>query len=249
MVKQKAGSEKGASLTFALLLFLVCAVVSSVVIVAGTAASGRMSQLREMDQRYYAVTSAARVLVDEIDGQSVTVVKKTIQSTSALEGPEYGLYDKKYVDIADSLFQLEAALSYDADKTLLTQTADRLAGRAAPEVASASPIKITYKLTAEEAGSDYSGLAVWIEESCNADGMMTLRIQDKEFSSTDPSYKLQLTFTADVKSQIGELRHVTNSKAVKIEGKEFTWHLDRIETLNTRSSGSGMSGAAPFIGG
>ncbi|MBR1561236.1 MAG: hypothetical protein IJ646_13460, partial [Clostridia bacterium] len=61
-VKNKLGSQAGASITFALLIFLVCAVVSSVVVVAATAAAGRMSQLPEMDQRYYAVTSAAGLL-------------------------------------------------------------------------------------------------------------------------------------------------------------------------------------------
>lgn len=63
-IKNKLNSERGASLTFALLLFLVCAVVGSAVLVAGTAASGRMSRIAEMDQRYYSVNSAARLLIE-----------------------------------------------------------------------------------------------------------------------------------------------------------------------------------------
>lgn len=59
---QKLRSQRGASITYALLIFLVCAVVSSIVIVAGTTAAGRMSNLAESDQRYYAVTSAAGLL-------------------------------------------------------------------------------------------------------------------------------------------------------------------------------------------
>lgn len=72
-VQAKLKSKSGASITFALLLFLVCAVVSSIVIVAGTTASGRLSKMAEMDQRYYSVTSAAKLLIDLIDGESVTV--------------------------------------------------------------------------------------------------------------------------------------------------------------------------------
>lgn len=72
-IQNKLKSQKGASISFALLLFLVCAVISSVVIVAATAAGGRMSQLPEMDQRYYAVTSAANLLKSEIDGKRVVV--------------------------------------------------------------------------------------------------------------------------------------------------------------------------------
>ena len=76
-IKNKIRSRRGASLTFALLLFLVCAVVGSVVLVAGTAASGRMSQIAEMDQRYYSVNSAARLLIDTIDGEEITDQAKT----------------------------------------------------------------------------------------------------------------------------------------------------------------------------
>lgn len=65
-IKDKLRSRMGASITFALLLFLVCTVLSSVIIVAATAASGRMSKIAETDQRYYAVTSAAVLLKDMI---------------------------------------------------------------------------------------------------------------------------------------------------------------------------------------
>ena len=63
-IKNKLNSQRGASLTFALLLFLVCAAVGSAVLVAGTAAAGRMSRIAEMDQRYYSVNSAARLLIE-----------------------------------------------------------------------------------------------------------------------------------------------------------------------------------------
>ena len=74
-IKKKLRSQSGASITFALLIFLVCAVVGSVVLAAGTAASGRMSRLAEMDQRYYSVNSAARLLTDLLDGTSATIVQ------------------------------------------------------------------------------------------------------------------------------------------------------------------------------
>ena len=72
-IRMKLRSARGASITFALLLFLVCAVVGSVVLAAGTAASGRLSRLNEQDRRYYAVTSAAGLFRDALDGQSCTI--------------------------------------------------------------------------------------------------------------------------------------------------------------------------------
>ena len=73
MIRRKLRSDKGASLTFALLIFMVCAVVSSAVIVAATTAAGRMGTMDEMDERYYAVTDACEVLCDIFDGKTVNV--------------------------------------------------------------------------------------------------------------------------------------------------------------------------------
>jgi len=74
-IVNKLRSRTGASITFALLLFLVCAVLCSVIITAATASSGRMSQIAETDQRYYAVSSAAELLQKQIDGKTVSIVK------------------------------------------------------------------------------------------------------------------------------------------------------------------------------
>ena len=75
-IKRKLRSRRGASITFALLLFLVCAVLSSVIIVAASTASGRMSNLAETDRRYYAVTSAAELMKDLLK-EPVSIVKQT----------------------------------------------------------------------------------------------------------------------------------------------------------------------------
>lgn len=75
-VRSKLKSRRGASITYALLIFLICAVASSIVIVAGSAASGRMANVPQSDQRYYAVTSAAELLKGEIDGKTVVITKK-----------------------------------------------------------------------------------------------------------------------------------------------------------------------------
>ena len=72
-IKRKLQSQRGASITFALLLFLVCAVVGSVVLAAGSAAAGRMAGLPRSDQRYYSVSSAARLFEDKFAEQRITI--------------------------------------------------------------------------------------------------------------------------------------------------------------------------------
>lgn len=79
-VFKKIRSRKGASITFALLAFLVCAVIGSVVLSAAIASSGRVSGLAEMDQRYYAVTSAAQLFSDALDRQNFTIERKLTQN-------------------------------------------------------------------------------------------------------------------------------------------------------------------------
>lgn len=71
---KKIQSDTGASLSFALLLFLVCTVVGSVILTSGTASSGRLSRLRDMDTRYYSVESAANLIRKSMDGMVVNAV-------------------------------------------------------------------------------------------------------------------------------------------------------------------------------
>ena len=124
-LKQKLKSQTGASITFALLLFLVCAVVGSVVLTAGTAAAGRMSELAKMDQRYYSVTSAAQLLQDIISDQTIEVT----------EGEEPRFRDE---ELPQPAFLLDAAKAYVfgnsqiKDKPL--QLSLRLSGVTIPDV-------------------------------------------------------------------------------------------------------------------
>lgn len=87
---RKLKSERGATLSMALLLFMVCAVVGGVILAAATASGGRLSQLAEMDQRYYSVTSAAKLLGEELSGKTVTIERTetttTIYTTRNVEG-------------------------------------------------------------------------------------------------------------------------------------------------------------------
>ena len=88
-IKNKIRSQRGASITFALLLFLVCAVLSSVIIVAATTAAGRMSGLKESDQRYYAATEAAKRLEYLFDEAKIEVTYK--QSGATVENSTFNV--------------------------------------------------------------------------------------------------------------------------------------------------------------
>lgn len=69
MLRNRIRSNSGATILLALLFFLLCSLAGSVILTAGSAASGRISGLQETEQSFYSVTSAAQVLKEEIEGQ------------------------------------------------------------------------------------------------------------------------------------------------------------------------------------
>ena len=79
MALKKLKSNNGISILVALLLFLVCTVIGSIVLAAATAASGRISGLEESDRRYYAVKSAAELFRDALDENELTVTRQKEQ--------------------------------------------------------------------------------------------------------------------------------------------------------------------------
>lgn len=83
-LQRKLHTTSGATILLALLFFLLCAVAGSAVLAAGTAASGRIAGLTDRQQAYYSVTSAARLIRDEIEGQKVSVYKKRDDTTGTL---------------------------------------------------------------------------------------------------------------------------------------------------------------------
>ena len=81
---RKIRSGRGASLGIALLVFIVCAALGSVIFTAGTGAVGRASGLTESEQRYYSVSSAASLLQKLVESKEISVVfeKETTEETN-----------------------------------------------------------------------------------------------------------------------------------------------------------------------
>ena len=171
LIKKKLKSQNGASISFALLLFLVCAVLSSAVIVAGTAAAGRLSRLAEADQRYYAVTSAAGLLSRDIGGKTVTVEysKKTGKVTPAGSPTILSDASEKLV---------EALSSTDED------AADKVLQR-------------TFQLTPDTNIAN-AQLACVIKETLQRDGMLLFDVSNTSGGSGGV-YTLRVVFSSKMK--------------------------------------------------
>ena len=89
-VQRKLCDRSGATLTVALLFFIMCAAAGSVILAAATTSTGRLAELQARDQNYYAVVSAAKLLRDEIDGQTIGVKQTETKTTTVTTRTEDG---------------------------------------------------------------------------------------------------------------------------------------------------------------
>ena len=185
ILKRKITSERGASITFALLIFLVCSMVSIAVVIAGTTAAGRMSQRAETDQRYYAVTSAVELLCDDFKDKTVTVeynreVKESPDAVSA-------------VTITEDGFEAENPMVAKVSKDLVLMIANETSGSSTPDG--------TFTLTASTDAPADSSLACAINEYVKPDGRVIFEVSN----TVDPTaakkqvYTLQVTFDANIR--------------------------------------------------
>ena len=214
-ILQKLRAQTGASITFALLLFLVCSVLCSVILVAATASAGRMARIRDMDERYYAVTSAAEVLKGLLDGESATAVRTTVDGDD--ENATLSLEDGSLFPYPARSLQEDAAYRLSQDRFQPLRNA-----------------KLDFTVT----GPD-SPLDVEIYESLDENGTITFTLKNAE---GDP-YILTLTFNADNQQTTStweeepqegsEEEPTTHVKTTTT----WTWHLAGITTGQAAGSG------------
>lgn len=71
--------EDGASLSLALLFFVICGVAASMILAAASATAGKMEQIPAADQKRFTVESAAAFLRDELNDTGNTIKIKEVQ--------------------------------------------------------------------------------------------------------------------------------------------------------------------------
>lgn len=231
----KLRSRKGASITFALLAFLVCAAVSAVLLAAASASAGRVSNLAEADQRYYAVTSAAQLFCDAIgEGKSYslecTEIKKTRTHTVYTTNPITGEISSEpgpggengNVSTAYKLRMISDS-AFDDDDTTEDGLLDNNAGN--PALASPSVLKeaALYYVFGDKVG-EYNKVEDMVQ------GMFDFKVKpgsaskrEKNFQITSDDYP---SLTVDVKMEIASdgsmlltfSNHLTAEQAAKNEG-------------------------------
>lgn len=200
---KKLKSNRGAAILFALLLLIVCVVAGSAALTSAASNVGRYTHLRQDQQRYLAVSSAVRLIREELCGSTYTASAQLTEtyvrrsSTNAegqvswwTEGPDYamtGLVDTA-ADRYDGPFQpwLEGQLDDAFKAQEVPEDWWDLAGDAAPampEDLSYTGLSVSTQPGADpllsqvkwtlEMDGDYDMTAHFWLEETDADGKLT----------------------------------------------------------------------------
>ncbi len=220
VIKRKLNSRRGASITWALLIFLVCAVVGSAVLVAGTTASGRMSKLAENDQRYYAVNSAVRMLRKTMENETVTVVKEKEEGKDAVISVN---------GVTVSSEETPSFPSFAAEAAYLLACTESFDGR--PEKQLETTITVG---TEDDPGTDVTkvveALSVSISETVQKNGTVLFTVSK---GSTGSAYAVEMTFALDRKTQTA-IEETADGTQKEIVTSTFLWKLNDIETVSDK---------------
>ena len=239
-IRIKLRSEKGASISFALLLFLVCAVTGSVILAAATAAAGRLSRLVESDQRYYSVTSSAEMLKADLDNKTVQVVRTEISETTKTYD-----YNDKEIGSSDNNKD-PAVITIDGKVVDNSYKPDSILAYAAYIMMGLSSSNQFPDFTIEASGggeSSYLALVALVHVTLEEDGTMPMSLESRDGSPDRDVYSMKMTLQVDqtqktdVRTETGTPKEVDvrsyqiTTKQTKITTTDYTWKLTGIETI------------------
>ena len=231
-LRTKLRSERGASISYALLLFLVCAVVGSVVLVAATSASGRLSGLAKADQRYYSVTSAAELIRDLYDGAEASAAREEITETitpytysgGAKTPVPGGSETHLYID------GTEFRTGYRPDTLIRDAVYNRHFADPAPKY----PVIKDLSLDANSSDAAFEGVSVQGEAALLEDGSLSVTIRSKSAggnSSEKDQYAVRLLFTADERIVEDDRTEEGTAQETGISGADYQITTRRTGTV------------------
>ena len=201
VISKKLKSEDGATLFFALLFFVLCAVAGSIVLSSATGVTGQLTSLNRNDTDYYVVSSAARYLSDVITESefSITDIKEEKHTRT-----EFGTEtETTYTD--GNLFQIKDDTQY-SDTFMVSKLRacfhdflDETEGKVAAERWE-SGVSFKYSGKAVTDDTDY---VLDVEGLSEKETLVTFNIDDAgNISMTvkpeDGSYMLKLTAVAEI---------------------------------------------------
>ena len=195
--------------------------ISSVVIVAATAVGGRASKMAEMDQRYYAVNSAAELLRDVLEEQTVTVTTGTTTVSTVDQDGNEETEDPVGID-PEVLLNGEPVEEDDKGK-LIIAAAMKL-------VDLEGTLPVTLSLAAEDEG--YAALSVTMSPRMS-DEKLFVDIFNADIAKG--VYSLRLTFKANATKNSSDRTTYGTPVPTKGDGKVLEGQYKKQKTVERRT--------------
>lgn len=86
-LNEKLHDRSGASLLFAILVFMLCILAGTAALTAAAANAGRYTHLESEQQTYLTISSAVRLMKDEVAGTTLTVTRERGGTTTVEAEP------------------------------------------------------------------------------------------------------------------------------------------------------------------
>ena len=157
LLSKKLKSNEGASLMVALLFFVVCAALGSIVLSTATVASGRMAGIKRDSQTLEVLVSTARLFEDEWN-KGEAVIKKNGSSSTVVNAGEVSAFNDLRKDMMTEILNGGSANSRQCTINI--------------NIGDYSSVNVTVEMT-----SDYSSLLSFTIPSDDANvsnGLVTL---------------------------------------------------------------------------
>ena len=224
----KLRSGRGASITFALLLFLVCAVLSTVIITTASTAAGRMSNMAEADQRYYSVTSACELLKGLLDGKTVSIVNVTGGTNAGTYlVPDMGA-EQASVNYANVKYKIEDGNAAIIKESITNKTAyTRYNGGSNNGTIAGQKITIS--------GADLEDTQPDVQEAMDSAGKITITVSKASGVNTNP-FSIKMVFSLDQKEISGTKTIGTDTITTK--ATSYTWYLRSMNVVSATGAGA-----------
>ena len=244
-IKRKLKDESGASISYALLLFLVCAALSAVIIAAGTAAAGRLSKMAQTDQRYYAVTSAAELLEEELgdSGLSIVTLSTTTKDESGKDVNDTVKFAKKMNEITDADFEFEdpettkeTVVTPESESTQtqpstdsdLTPPEDAEQKSLAAAIFAAKKGEVFTLTSNQKLDTDPLAVRITIEEKSDASALIA--VEDMNGAGEGSGhFKVYLKYEVHTQKGKPPVTKLADGTQI-IDGEEITWDLVKMMT-------------------
>lgn len=240
--KEKLNSCSGATMILALVFFLLCTILASILLTSSSAGAGRLSGIAENDARYYAVSSAAELLRDSLENKPVTV--KLTKTTTTVTVTSYtvkndgttekGVPNSTPNDSCSAVFSAEGLAETAAvrGESLLTDLVlDLVAGTGIVDANAAW----TYGGLAEPQTRELEiapafdeDLTVGVKAVLESDGGLQLIVS----SIGADSFNLVLTFSAELQSESAKS---TEQGTPSVKKNSETSYTETVSSVSTET--------------